>query len=83
MSAPNQSNDPPVPSDASGRETPKRGGFGEFSATYRARWAMSHPNMVRQWPGDTELPLTLPDAGDPEPIPAVSAPGRAVPNGGE
>ena len=81
MSVPDRSKDPHVPSDASGPNTPKRGGFGEFSAMYRARWAMSHPNMLRQWPGDSALPLALPNAA--EPIPAVIAPGREMPNDGE
>jgi len=84
MSAPNRSNDSHVPSDSSDRNTPKRGGFGEFSAMYRTRWAMSHPTMLRQWAADRELlPLALPDAAAQDPIPAVSAPGRDVPNGGE
>ena len=86
MSVPDRPIDTHIPQDSSERDTSKRGGFGQFSAMYRARWAMSHPNMRRQWPGDTEalpLPLALPNAADPEPIPAVSAPGRTMPNGHE
>jgi len=84
MSVPDRSNNTHVPAESSDHDTPKRSGFGQFSAMYRTRWAMSHPNMRRQWPGDSEpLPLALPGAADPEPIPAVSAPSRNVPNGRE
>ena len=80
MPVPNRPNDSPVPSD-SNRDTPKRGGFGEFSAMYRARWALSHPNMHRPWPADGNvLPLALPTAADAAPMPALSAPSRDVPN---
>ncbi|MDF2770585.1 MAG: hypothetical protein K0S86_78 [Geminicoccaceae bacterium] len=84
MSVPDRSNDSPLPPHSSVRNTPKRGGFGEFSALYRARWAMSHPDMRREWPGDGEArPLALPGVADPEPIPTMSAPRRGAPNGDE
>ena len=83
MSVPaDRSNDSPLPPDSSDRKTPKRGGFGEFSALYRARWAMSHPNMRRQWAAESEaLPLAPLFVAEPEPIPVLSAPGRDVPTG--
>ena len=84
MPVPNRPNDSPVPSDSSNRETPKRGGFGAFSAMYRARWAMSYPNLHRAWPTDgNALPLALPHAVDAEPMPALSAPRRDAPNDDE
>ena len=82
MSVPNRSNDSHVPSDSSAHDTPTGGGIGAFAAAYRARWAMSHPNMRRQWPADIgPLPLAPSGAAAQEPIPALSAPGRDRPNG--
>jgi hypothetical protein len=83
MSVPDRSNDTHLPSESSDPDTPKRGGFGEFSAMYRARWALSHPTMHRPWPAEGHaLPLALPDAAA-EPTLAVIAPRRDVPNGDE
>ena len=30
-------------------DKPKPGGFGKFSAMYRARWSLSYPNMRARW----------------------------------
>jgi hypothetical protein len=48
--------DPPGSSE---HERPVTRGFGEFSGAYQARWALSHPDMQRQWPAgrDTESQL--------------------------
>jgi len=44
------------------------GGFGAFSAMYRARWALNRAPMRRLWPGDNEAqPPALPSAPDVEP----------------
>jgi len=46
-----------VPQDAPGsseHERPAARGFGEFSGAYRARWALSHPDMQRRWPADRD-----------------------------
>jgi hypothetical protein len=39
-------------------------GFGEFSGAYRARWALSHPDMCRQWPADRNPPSALATGGE-------------------
>jgi hypothetical protein len=84
MSVPDRPTDSRAAQKSSEPGAPKRGGFGEFSALYRARWATSHPNMRRQWPGDSAaLPLALPSAADPQPIPVLSAPRRHAPNADE
>jgi hypothetical protein len=84
MSIPDRSNDTHVPAESSDHDTPKRSGFGEFSAMYRTRWAMSHPNMRGPWPAEGHaLPLALPDAAAAEPTLPVIAPRRNVPNGDE
>lgn len=44
---PNESQDPPGSSEL---ERPAARGFGEFSGAYRARWALSHPDMQKRWP---------------------------------
>jgi hypothetical protein len=44
---PNESQDPPGSSE---HERPVPRGFGEFSGAYRARWALSHPDMQKRWP---------------------------------
>jgi hypothetical protein len=44
---PNESQDPPGSSE---QERPVARGFGEFSGAYRARWALSHPDMQKRWP---------------------------------
>jgi hypothetical protein len=44
---PNESQDPPGSSE---HERPVARGFGEFSGAYRARWALSHPDMQKRWP---------------------------------
>jgi hypothetical protein len=51
-------------------ETPKKGGFGQFSEKYRARWAAQHPDMTQRWPDGvpSELPAP-PVTGDAEPDP--------------
>jgi len=71
MSAPKRSNEPQapqVPQRSSERDTPRMGGFGAFSAMYRARWALNHPTIRRLWPGDNEAqPPALPGAPDVEP----------------
>lgn len=68
MSAPERSNEPQAPQRSSEHDTPRPGGFGAFSATYRARWALNHPRMRRLWPGDNEdQPPALPDAPNVEP----------------
>jgi len=41
-------------------------GFGEFSGAYRARWALSHPDMRRQWPADKNPSPVVPNEGPPE-----------------
>lgn len=68
MSAPERSNEPQGPQRSSEHDTPRMGGFGAFSAMYRARWALNHPSMHRRWPGDNEAqPPALPGAPDVEP----------------
>ena len=68
MSAPERSTEPQAPQRSSEHDTPRPGGFGAFSATYRARWALNHPRMRRLWPGDNEAqPPALPDAPNVEP----------------
>jgi hypothetical protein len=68
MSAPERSNEPQAPQRSSEYDTPRTGGFGAFSAVYRARWALNHPSMHRLWPGDNEAqPPALPGAPDAEP----------------
>ena len=44
-----QSNDPHEPPASNERERSAPRGFGELSGGYRARWALSHPDMRRQW----------------------------------
>jgi len=51
-----------VPKDSPGsseHERPVAQGFGEFSDAYRTRWALSHPDMQRRWPADTDSELQL------------------------
>ncbi len=68
MSAPERSNEPQAPQRSSDHDTLRPGGFGAFSAMYRARWALNHPSMRRLWPGDNEAqPPALPGAPDVEP----------------
>ena len=49
MFDPTRSNVPQTPPGSSERERPVARGFGEFSGAYRARWALSHPDMQRRW----------------------------------
>ena len=44
-----QSNEPHEPPASNERERSAPRGFGELSGGYRARWALSHPDMRRQW----------------------------------
>jgi hypothetical protein len=68
MVAPKRSNELQEPQRSSKHDAPKRGGFGEFSGVYRARWASNHPRMRRLWPGDIEAqPPALPGAPGVEP----------------
>ena len=78
MSAPERSNAPQAPQHSSERDTPSAGGFGAFSALYRARWALNHPRVRRLWPGDNEAqPPALPGAPDvePESVPVTTSGG--------
>ena len=66
MSAPERSNEPQAPQGASEYAKPSLGGFGQFAAKYRARWAMNHPKTRQRWFVDSQSePLALP----------ISAPG--------
>lgn len=65
MPDPERSDEPRRPREPSEHERPTPRGFGEFSGAYRARWALSHPDMNRQWPADQNSeprPSALPDA---------------------
>jgi hypothetical protein len=78
MSAPERSNEPQAPHRLSEHATRGRGGFGAFSAKYRARWASDHPTMRRRWPGDNETaPPALPCVPDVEPESTVTTGGGA------
>ena len=82
MSAPVRSKGPGESHVPSEREAPKPGGFGAFSAVYRARWALNHPNMHRQWPGDvTAIALALPGAPHPERDLVAGTRNHDTPNG--
>ena len=52
MFDPTRSKVPKAPPGSSEHERPVAQGFGEFSGAYRARWALSHPDMQRRWPAD-------------------------------
>ncbi len=54
MFDPDRSNEPQDPPGSSEHERPVARGFGEFSGAYRARWALSHPDMQRRWPADRD-----------------------------
>ena len=54
MFDPTRPNEPQDASGSSEHERPVARGFGEFSGAYRARWALSHPDMQRRWPADRE-----------------------------
>lgn len=77
MSAPERSSEPQEPQRSSEHDMPKPGGFGEFFAVYRARWAMDHPNMRRRWPVTTDSQSPVMPAGAPalehDPMPARPA----------
>ena len=68
MSALERSRESQTPQRSSDNDTLRPGGFGEFSAMYRARWSLNHPRMRRLWPGDNEAqPAALPGAPDVDP----------------
>ena len=52
MFDPTRSNVPKDPPGSSEHERPAARGFGELSGAYRARWALSHPDMQTRWPAD-------------------------------
>ena len=55
---------------------PGKGGFGEFSEQYRARWAANHPQMRRTFPvGGTADPST-PSSATPAPEEQTAQPRR-------
>ena len=54
MFDPTRPNGPQDPPGSSEQERPVARGFGEFSGAYRARWALSHPDMQRRWPADRD-----------------------------
>ena len=65
MSAPERSNEPQAPQGASEDAKPSPGGFGQFAAVYRARWAMNHPKTRQRWFADSQsqppvLPISAP-----------------------
>jgi hypothetical protein len=72
MADPKRVDDQNAKTDASAPKTPKKGGFGQFSEQYRARWAARHPDMTQRWPDGvpSELP-TPPVIGDAEPDPTT------------
>ena len=65
MSAPERSNEPQAPQGTSEYAKPSLGGFRQFAAVYRARWAMNHPKMRQRWFADRQsqppvLPISAP-----------------------
>ena len=50
MLDPTRPNEPLGPTGSGEQERPVARGFGEFSGAYRARWALSHPDMQKRWP---------------------------------
>ena len=53
MLDPTRSNEPQDPPGSS-KHQPPVARFGEFSGSYRARLALSHPDMERRWPADSD-----------------------------
>ena len=49
MLRPDRSNEPHEPPGSSDQKESGPRGFGELSGGYRARWALSHPDMRREW----------------------------------
>jgi len=59
MFDPTRSKVPKDPPGSSEHERPVAQGFGEFSGAYRARWALSHPDMQRRWSADKDSDFQL------------------------
>jgi hypothetical protein len=54
MFDPKRSREPQDPPSSGDDARPVARRFGEFSGAYRARWALSHPDMQRRWPTDRD-----------------------------
>ena len=71
--SPESGKEAPDEKERSGESEPTtsaKGGFGQFSELYRARWAANHPQMRRTFPaGGTADPSTPSTASSAAPTP--------------